>query len=717
MTRLYDELKRRNVFRVAIAYLVAAWLILQIADLVLENTEAPAWVMQVFMLVFALGCPLVIIFSWAYELTPEGVKREKDVDRSKSVTPETGRKLDQITIVLLVIVVLFVSAQRWFFPAQAPDETAELTATAVPEKSIAVLAFEDLSAEGDQGYFTDGLSEELLNVLAQIPDLQVAGRTSSFAFKGQNRDLREIGEILNVAHILEGSVRKSGNRIRVTAQLVNASDGYHLFSTSYDRDLTDIFQLQDELAQKIGDILLAELSGGGGIPAATPTEIEVYELYLSARQLIHTRNGDNLAEASTMLDGALAVDPDYAPALAQKALVVYLLSDNLGSYGDIPIAEALAISRPLVDRALSLEPQLAEAHAVSGLIKASENAPIEEQIETLERALALNPNLDDASNWLSTAFNTALRFAESLSLLEQIVERDPLYPPAFQNLIQNYLRTRDFDKANALIGRVERITGETGDTDHAWGVVALSQGQAATAIRHYRRAFEEDPSSSILRVMYAISLMAIGEFETANEVGIAPMRIFTLTELGLIDEARSLLAQLPPVEENPVILDVATFFYHEMGEHGEVIAYMERDYGSLERVLELFPNTTSPGTGYMAPLAYAYRQLGRDEEAARVLEAMLVAVKLQTEAGLDFPGLYSLAEYEMLVGNQEAALDAIQGIVDIDLFSVGAFDTLIFEPLFENERFKELTSTMLEHANTERAKLGLDPYRPIAATN
>ena len=277
MGQLFDELKRRNVIRVAVAYLVAAWLVLQVADLVLENTAAPDWVMQVFMLLFALGFPLVLIFSWAYELTPEGLKREKEVDRTRSVTHQTGKKLNQITIGLLVVVVLVVAAERLLMPHSGVSTPATETA-GTPDRSIAVLAFEDLSQDGDQEYFADGLSEELLNVLAQNPELQVAGRTSSFAFKGQNKDLREIGELLNVAHILEGSVRKAGNRIRVTAQLINAEDGYHLFSESYDRDLTDLFAVQDELAARISEALHTELIGTASVQEVTESEIAAYDL-------------------------------------------------------------------------------------------------------------------------------------------------------------------------------------------------------------------------------------------------------------------------------------------------------------------------------------------------------------------------------------------------------------------------------------------------------
>jgi TolB-like protein len=397
--QFFDELKRRNVIRVGVTYVIAAWLVLQVADLVLENISAPDWIMQVFMLAFALGFPLVLIFSWVYELTPEGLKREREVDRDQSITRSTGRKLNQITIGMLLAVILFVGYERTI----SPDSTNSVPvgAAAITDKSVAVLAFEDLSAEGDHAYFAEGLSEELLNVLSQVPDLQVAGRTSSFAFKGQNMDLREIGEILNVAHILEGSVRTSGNRIRVTAQLINATDGFHLFSETYDRDLTDIFAVQDDIAEKISTALQSELIGTVSVHEATPTQIEAFGVYLLARQNIHTRDKDKMIEAMTLLDQAIAIDPEYAPALAQKALVTYLLSDSSGAYGEMPAAKAISIARPLLDKALRIDSRLAEAHAISGLILSAENTSPEVAAARLRHALALNPNLDDARNWLA----------------------------------------------------------------------------------------------------------------------------------------------------------------------------------------------------------------------------------------------------------------------------------------------------------------------------
>jgi TolB-like protein len=260
--------------------------------------------------------------------TPEGVKREKDVDRGASITHDTGRKLNIATIGMLVAVLVVFAVDR-LYVREGHDGGPQSAAPI--DKSIAVLAFEDLSPDGDHAYFAEGLSEELLNVLAQVDDLQVAGRTSSFAFKGQNKDLREIGELLNVAHVLEGSVRRAGNRIRVTAQLIKASDGFHLFSQTYDRELDDVFAVQDEIAKEITNALLSEIVGAESI-VATRTDTEAYELYLLARQRIHTRDIYRMREADNMLERVLEIDPLYAPALATGAESAGQLPD-VGQYG------------------------------------------------------------------------------------------------------------------------------------------------------------------------------------------------------------------------------------------------------------------------------------------------------------------------------------------------------------------------------------------------
>ncbi len=720
---LFGELKRRNVFRVAIAYLIAGWLVLQVSQLVLEAVEAPSWVLKVFLLIFALGFPFALLFSWAYELTPEGVRRESEIDRSSSVTQQTGHKLNQVTIVMVVALVIFIAADRMFLsePAQpTAEESAVAAAATVTDKSIAVLAFEDLSPNGDQEYFADGLSEELLNVLARIPDLQVAGRTSSFAFKGQNRDLREIGEILNVANILEGSVRKAGNNIRVTAQLINATTGFHLYSETYEGDLTDVFAVQDKIAASISEALRTELIGTRTQQVAE-TAIAAYDLYLVAKQKIYTRDKEELTEASRLLDQALEIDSEYAPALAQKALALHLLSDNVGSYGDIPAAEADAAARILVDKAIAIDPALAEAYAVSGLIMASENGVTNEQeITTLEFALKLNPNLDNTRNWLSIAYGEASRNDESRALLEAVVEHDPMFGPAFNNLIQAYLRARDFDLGNALVGRVERIVGETDDVNQSWGMIALAQGDAARAIRYLRKSYDVNPSNTVIQLWYSAALNSIGEFETTVEVGLPLSVASALDQLGRFEEAQSILDTVPignsGNDTNHAVMRAVAFHFMVSGQYDAAVRYVEEHFTGLDAVLQRFERTDGSNSGYLAPLAYSYLQAGRESEFKKMTDALAESAARRIVArDKSFGSIYSSINLAALTGTDEDVLIQVEILVANDGLGVNRFDTPIFERMKDNAEFQKLNAILVKRANDERAKLGLDPYLPVSA--
>ncbi|HET6593423.1 MAG TPA: hypothetical protein VFG48_10950, partial [Xanthomonadales bacterium] len=294
-----EELKRRNVVRVGVVYLITAWLLAQVADLLLENFNTPDWVIQAILVVLILGFPLALIFAWAFELTPEGLKKEKDVDRSQSITPVTGRKLDRAIIVVLVVALGYFiwesRVQHQDAEAPEPQVAAEPAPDQAAQKSIAVLPFVNMSSDAEQEYFSDGISEEILNSLAKVKELKVAGRTSSFAFKGQNQDLRQIGDTLGVNHILEGSVRKAGAQVRITAQLIKVDDGFHLWSDTYDRELTDIFAIQDEIANAILVQLKAALLDQQSI-ASTRADTRAYDFYLLANQKALDRTQQSLEQ-------------------------------------------------------------------------------------------------------------------------------------------------------------------------------------------------------------------------------------------------------------------------------------------------------------------------------------------------------------------------------------------------------------------------------------
>jgi TolB-like protein/Flp pilus assembly protein TadD len=705
LAKLFDELKRRNVIRVAIAYAVAAWLLLQVADLVLDNISAPGWVMQVFMLAMALGFPLVLLFSWAFELTPDGLKREKNVDREQSVTHYTARKLDRATIALLILVLLVAGAER-MFPRTAPPEA---TTAGITDKSIAVLAFDDLSPNGDQEYFAEGISEELLNVLAQIPDLKVAGRTSSFAFKGQNRDLREIGEILEVAHILEGSVRKSGDNIRVTAQLVKADDGFHLFSRNYDRKLDDIFKVQDEIAHEISQAMRSTILGADSIEPAQPAVAEAYDHYLRARQWIHTRDKTLMGQAAELLDNAIAIDPDYAPAYVQKALVLLLLSDAPGTYGDIPEEEAKAASRPLIDKALALDPDLAEAYATLGLWYSQSDSTRDEATAALRRALELNPNLADAGNWLSSQLAGSELNAESVDLLEAVVERDPLYKPAFNNLIFTYMQTRGFDKASTLVSRVERITGTSPSVRLARGSIALMEGRVATAVEELAYAYEFNPSSSVVSSFYGSALLLAGDYDGAAEVAYLSEKLVALELAGRHDEAAAIYQSLKKRE-----LDAADF--RAVGDWlllqqrpADLVQFIESSAGDHDDwIAAQVSEQQLYGAAHFTNLAFALRQLDRNAEADRFLVRAAETLAEQERHGADnFLYWINVGEFAGLTGDVERVYSSLQKAVDAGYVAFPGFYTAPLNPYRGDPRFIELENAVIRKAEEERRKLGM----------
>lgn len=343
---IIQELKRRNVFRVAVAYLLLAWVVLQIVDFVLEVISAPDWILQVFVLAGAVGLPIVLIFSWVFEMTPEGLKRESEIDRSESITPRTGSKLDRVIIAMLTLAVVFLLADKFLLPSenkpenaapasvrQAPAPADTQPAAALAAKSIAVLPFIVMSNGLDDGYFADGLTEEILNSLAQLPELLVTARTSAFAFKDQDIPVQEIAEKLGVLHIVEGSVRRSGDRLRVTAQLIRANDGFHLWSENYDSTSEDTIAVQEDIAEKIAlamDVVMDE-EKRASMRRAGLRDVEAFIDFQKAREWYGRAHGDidqisGLREANRLLEGVLERVPGYPPAHGLHAdLYIHML--------------------------------------------------------------------------------------------------------------------------------------------------------------------------------------------------------------------------------------------------------------------------------------------------------------------------------------------------------------------------------------------------------
>ncbi len=362
MASVWGELRRRNVVKVAVAYAVVGWLLIEAADLLLENFGAPDWVVKTFTILVFLGFPLALIFAWAYELTAEGIKKEKEVDRSQAITRHTGRKLDFIIIGVMAVALVYFVAEKFFWVDDLATEPQD-------NASIAVLPFVALSSGEDDGYFADGLTEEILTVLTQLPDLQVTARTSSFFFKGQNIPVPEIAARLNVAHIVEGSVRRDGERVRITAQLIRASDGFHLWSESYDRTLDDVFAVQANIAENIAEALGVVLDDNARkvMRSAGIRDVEAFIAYqkgLNAFAMAHAQAPnitEPLAIANAYFDRALEAAPGLTIARVMKAdraghIIIEIAAGFRDEEYPGEAQEALAALREEYDLALRLSP-------------------------------------------------------------------------------------------------------------------------------------------------------------------------------------------------------------------------------------------------------------------------------------------------------------------------------------------------------------------------
>src|SRR5437763_3369010 len=306
----FAELKRRNVYKVAVAYTVISWLVLQAASLLFVTFEAPPWAMKVFVVAVALGFPIALVLAWAFEITPEGIKRAEDIEPSDSITHKTGRKLT----VLIVVLAMAASALLTYQLTKRGGASAksERPVESSAAKSIAVLPFVDMSQAKDQEYFCDGISEEILDALAKVDGLRVVARTSSFSFKGKNTDVSEVANKLNVENVLEGSLRREGNRIRITAQLISARNGFHLWSDTYERELKDVFAVQDEITRAIVDALKVKLAVAP--PARTRQNTEAYDLYLQGLYFSNKSTEEELRKSLDLFQRSLEKDPNSARA-------------------------------------------------------------------------------------------------------------------------------------------------------------------------------------------------------------------------------------------------------------------------------------------------------------------------------------------------------------------------------------------------------------------
>jgi len=460
-----SELRRRNVLRMLVLYAVVAWLIMQVAEVIIGLANLADWIGPTVLGLLAVGFPIALIFSWFYEITPEGISLEKDVDSAESITHVTGRRLGFLVISLLCAVVILFAYDKWWI-------------TRPTELSIAVLPFTDMSPQHDYQYFAEGLTVELLNTLSRNTDLRVTGRTSAFQFKDHDGDFRTIGKTLGVGTILEGSVRVAGDNMRIAIQLVDADDGHTLWSANYDRQITNVFQVQDEITRAVVDSLQAKLLKGEAAPTRRKVISEAYRANQQGRYLQGLFTIESQNQAIEYFNKARQVDPAFAEPLVGLANANLMLALNLAA-----IDRNLGIGRAngFLEEALRLNPNQAEAYVARALIKQIKSRDYVGAEIDLKRAVEIDPYNTTALRRLGTIHGYYGQYDEAMDAFQAIVDRDPLNTRTYSNYSMNALAAGDIALAERTIKKVLKFKPDSTYANYRLSLVLLAQGDIAQA--------------------------------------------------------------------------------------------------------------------------------------------------------------------------------------------------------------------------------------------
>jgi len=524
---LLSELKRRNVIRMAGLYLVGAWLITQVVATLLPTFDAPTWVLRVIVLVLAIGFVPALVFAWVYEITPEGIRRESDVAQSASITPQTGRRMDRAIMVVLALVFVVYAIDRFVLlpkrevahdaalrtemaAAPAKQDKADSRADEVPnierDPSIAVLPMVNMSEDKANEFFSDGISEELLNLLAKVPQLRVIARTSSFSFKGKDTPIADIARVLHVASVLEGSVRKSGDKVRITAQLIRASDGSHLWSETYDRTLDDIFKVQDEIAAAVVTQLKIKLLGAA--PAAKPVDPKAYPLLLQAQALSDQQSKAGREQAVSLYKQALEISPNEARAWAGLARIYFNQAVFEGR-----LSERIAWSREAANKALAIDPDNVIAIGALGRIASDVEFDLPAATRYFQRAVDLEPENLVVLNAVAILLQDTDRVDEGIRLQQYRVDHDPTNPTAYYNLGIALYCGHKWDAAVDAFRAAVRLSPDAGGVPGSLGIsLLLGHHDAADALK----ACEADSDEASRLQCSALALHTLGRTKDAD---------------------------------------------------------------------------------------------------------------------------------------------------------------------------------------------------------
>jgi len=510
----FAELKRRNVYKVAVAYAIVGWLLIQIATQVFPFLEIPNWVVRLVIALVAIGFPIALIIAWAFELTPEGIKRTEDV-HLPSGSNSQNRTWIYVAVIGAAISVGLFFIGRYTAPRTSATEREHPPAVAgpLPQKSIAVLPLLNESGDPKDEYFSDGLSEELIAALAQIRELKVIGRSSSFRFKERKEEPKTIGEKLGVATLLEGTVRKQGDRVRIVAELINAADGIELWTRTFDRELKDIFAVQQEIAAAVASSLKATLLGADQRSAPNPKTAEAHNAYLQGHYYFQRRNLEDYRKAVGHYDEAIRLDPEYALAYAERSEAWTLIGDLTGEG-----KTAWPKARTDAEKAVAIAPALAEAHAALGWVRFFTEWRFAEGLSELKRAKELAPANPTANDLLARVIVYLGRLDEAEKQGRQAVELDPLASAPQNNLARILWYQGKLDEADAAARKTAELQPNSASSRRWQVLVAIQRGDKETALREAQL----EPDESYRRFELAVAQFARGD-RTAADAALADL--------------------------------------------------------------------------------------------------------------------------------------------------------------------------------------------------
>ncbi len=701
MSAFLDELKRRGVMRAAALYAVVAWAIIESSATILPALGIPEWTVTAIIVIALAGFPFCLVGAWIFDFTRGGIVRtpqRAQLDASELQRVGRGRLIDFVIIAVLGVAVVWLGWER----LQRDDSADPVAAAGQSLDSIAVLPFANISDDPANEYFGDGLAEELLNVLVKIDGLRVTARTSSFQYRGQNLDIREIGRALGVATVLEGSVRKFGDKIRVTAQLIRADDGFHLWSETYDSDLADIFAVQDRISLAIAEALRGTLSPSQGAELTESkrqtVNVAAFEAYLRGRFAMNKRTADGLAEAVEDFRQAIALDPNYAAAFSGLS-DTYMLQ---ASYADRDQREALRLAEPMMQQAITLDPNLAEAQASKGFVL-GDQGDHEGAIAAFKRAIELNPSYSPAYHWLALRYQNDARFNEAKRALQDCLRVDPGYTTGKRVLLGLLRSTGEDEQANALAEQMASDHANDSLVLYTLSEDAVEQNQLVDAVRFGVEAVKLQPESALLRVSLAQALAVAGDTARAE---------------AQIEVARELAPDNPNLAQWPMLKALAEGDFEALE---RLRAATASDPGSIQnwphmncmlaarvrRVQSIIeacgailksaqwqPDQPLPDPlqDNVAALLSAYDAIG-DEEAAEQLAAAVDAELDRLEAngmGSQRVAFYR-AHMAMYRGDPEALLERLPHWLDSNNISAASLRTeLVWDSIRDDPRFQTL---------------------------